>query len=138
MIIQIVKILWEDQRGSSDLITSSILMNIWIALLGIMMSFGLLIYSCLVVADSSRDGGRHAALNYGPAQERVEQSIQEGGLRGENIQMITETSDTNYVTVNVQYKQPSIVPLLPKLIGGNPWPDNFLIDFTTVFKKEKP
>ncbi len=133
-----IKTIWRDQRGGSELITTSILMNIWIFLLGVMMSFGLLIYAFLVTTDSARDGARHAALNFGTAQERVEQSIEEGGLRLENLQAVNEVNDSNYVTVNVKYLQPSIAPMLPILVGGSPWPDQFVIDYTTVFKKEKP
>lgn len=134
----LIKSIWKDQRGGSDLISGSILMNIFVYLLGVMMSFGLLIYAFLVTADSGRDGARHAALNYGPAQERVEQSIQDGGLLTDNLQSVSEVNDSNYVTVNVKYLQPSIAPLLPMLVGGSPWPDKFLIDYTTVFKKERP
>lgn len=97
-----------------------------------------LMYTNIVVVDATRDGARHQALNFGSADDRVRSSIQDGRLILANIDQINTTDSANYVTVSTRYKQPTLVPGLPVLLGGTAWGNSFYVGFDASFKKEKP
>ncbi|RYD07230.1 hypothetical protein N752_01190 [Desulforamulus aquiferis] len=98
----------------------------------------LALWSKIVVVDAAREGARYEALNYGPAEEKVDEVLQDGKLNVDNKDSVTVVKDTNYVTVTVKYNQPAIFPLLPQLLGGARWNDSFIIESSQVFKIEKP
>ncbi|MBO8128934.1 MAG: pilus assembly protein [Peptococcaceae bacterium] len=92
----------------------------------------------IITTDAAREAARHVALNLGTAQEKVEEVITDGHLKVANIKKVDVIENTNYVTVTVEYDQPTIVPGLPVIFGQSPWDDHFHLSSTSVFKKEKP
>lgn len=102
------------------------------------MVFLLAIYSKIIVIDSAREAARAEALGYATASEKVEEIIEGGSLKTANIVVVDVESDVEKVEVEVQYDQPSIIPLLPQLIGGDAWGEFFRLKSKSVFKKESP
>lgn len=127
----------KDEQGD-NVVSASILMLLIMAVFASVITMFSLMYSNIVVVDATRDGSRHQALNYGPAEDRVRSSIQDGRLFLSNISQINATENSNYVTVSTRYNQPTLVPGLPVLLGGGAWGDHFNVGFDTSFKKERP
>lgn len=105
------------------------------------LAFILTIYAKIVVVDAAREGARAEALNSTTASEKVKEVLRGYNLKEGLIESVTvETKDENgtqYVYVQVVYKQPSLFPGLPKLIGNSQWPDYFMLSSRAVFKKER-
>lgn len=105
------------------------------------MTFMLAIYSKIVVVDAAREAARAEAVGAATAQEKAKEVIKGFGLKEELIDSVTSNTTTEngveYITTEVVYKQPSMFPLLPKLIKADNWPDYFILSSQAVFKKEK-
>lgn len=109
---------------------------IFITVGGLVLS--LTVWSKIVVTDAAREGARYEALNMGSAQTKVDEVLADGNLDVVNLQSVDVVRNANYITVTVKYNQPSIIPLLPELVGGDAWNNTFLIQSSQVFKIEKP
>lgn len=128
---------FKSARGSHVAEFSVILpILIFITVGGLVLS--LTVWSKIVVTDAAREGARYEALNMGEAQIKVDEVLTDGHLDVANLDSVDVVKNANYVTVTVKYSQPSIVPLLPELIGGNAWNNTFQIQSSQVFKIEKP
>lgn len=126
-----------DEKGD-NVVSASILMLLIMAVFASVITMFSLMYSNIILVDATRDGSRHQALNFGPAEDRVRSSIQDGRLILTNIDQINATENANYVNVSTRYKQPTLVPGLPVLLGGSAWGDYFYVGFDASFKKERP
>ena len=105
------------------------------------ISYMFAIYSKIVVVDAAREGARAVALNSTTAKAKVDEVIAGMGLKIELIDSVTVTENEEngigYVYVQVVYKQPSMFPMLPLLIGNPEWDDYFTLSSQAIFKKEK-
>ena len=106
----------------------------------------LAVYSKMVVVDAAREGARAVAIEETEntqevAENKVREVITGFGLSGDYLEPITvdskEENGTLYVSVSVLYKQPSLFPGLPTLIGNSAWGDSFMLRSKAIFKKEK-
>jgi Flp pilus assembly protein TadG len=102
------------------------------------MIFIVSLYGKIVVIDAAREGARAEALGYSTAYLKAAEAIESGGLKEDNIQSVDVSRGPVYVTVDVAYKQPSILPLIPKLVGGNAWGEYFILKASSQFKIENP
>lgn len=130
----------KDQRGT-ETIEFVILMPLTLFLIFGFMVYMFAIHAKIIVTDAAREGARVEALNIGPAEEKVKEVIKGCGLREDLIESVNvevkDEGSTSYVSVQVVYKQPSIFPGLPQLIGNSSWPEYFRLTSKAVFKKEK-
>ena len=99
--------------------------------------FNLAIWAKIVVTDSSREGARYEALNLGEPQYIVHQTLIDGNLNPDYLEQINTSEGSGYVSVQVKYSQPSIVPGLGVLFGGNLFDDTIPLSSTSVFKVEQ-
>ncbi len=98
---------------------------------------GLTIFSWVIVADSAREASRAEALGLASADVKAEEVLKGSGLNTDSDRLTIEKRETdNYVTVKVSYKQPTFVPMLPVLFGGDAWDDYFIVSAKSQFKKE--
>ncbi len=132
-----------DDRGQATVEAALMLPIVLFVILG-MFTYGLVVHSRIVVTDAAREGARAyalgLALDEAETREKVEEQLQNGGLRLENLQPIQLEGtgvDAEFVELTVIYHQSSFVPLLPLLIGGEQNPNYFEISHTSTFKKER-
>lgn len=124
-----------EEKGSA-VAESAVLFMIYFYIIFMGIVFSLAIWSKIVVYDAAREGARYQALGYGSAAVKVNETLQDGLLKTDNVQSINISSGSNYVTVTVKYNQPSFLPLLPTLLGGSPFDTNFVINGAALFKIE--
>lgn len=129
-----------NKRGT-EVIEFVIMFPMVIFLIFSSMSFMLAIYSKIIVADAAREGARAEALSVEPAEDKVLDVIAGFGLKQnllDSVDVYTEDEGgIEYIYVEVVYKQPSMFPGLPRLVGGSDWPNHFVIRSQATFKKEK-
>ena len=130
----------KSKRGT-ETIEFVILVPLMLFLVFGFMSFVLVLYAKVVVADAAREGARAEALGVTTALEKVKDVLKGYNLNDKLIDDVkVDTKEENgfeYITVNVIYKQPSLFPGLPRLIGSSEWPSFFKVTSAAVFKKEK-
>lgn len=98
---------------------------------------GLTIFSWVIVVDSAREASRAEALGLASADVKAEEVLKGSGLNTDSDRLTVEKRETdNYVTVKVSYKQPTFIPMLPVLFGGDAWDDYFVVSAKSQFKKE--
>ena len=102
------------------------------------MVFILALYGKIVVIDAAREGARAEALGTTTALLKVQETIENGGLNKDRIAEVIVSRGPTYVSVDVKYNQPSIVPGIPRLIGGSAWGDSFPLTGSSLFKIENP
>jgi len=132
-----------DDRGQATVEAALMLPLLLFTILG-MFTYGLLVHARIVVTDAAREGARAYALGLvldeAETREKIEEQLENGGLRVENLQPIQLEGtgvDAEFVELTVTYHQPSFVPLLPLLIGGEQNPSHFVITHTSTFRKER-
>ncbi len=94
-------------------------------------------YSKVVVVTASREAARQVAVGAGQARPKVEEVLKGANLKVENIDAVEVKEVGNTVRVKVKYKQASIFPGLPALVGGSKWSEYFLLSSEAVFKRER-
>jgi len=134
------------QRGSA-MVEFALVMPIVLAVVLSTFVFGLAINAKIVVSSAAREGARYMAVVNDPAgaRLRVQEAIQGGGLplqHGADVLFSSGTDVTisfpnpGYVAVTVRYRQPSLVPGLPVLLGGSPWSRFFNLVGRALFRIE--
>lgn len=98
----------------------------------------LAVWSKVVVTDSAREAARYVGLDLGPPEQKVAEVLRAGNLDPARVQSVTTTDLGDYVQVTVTYRQPTILPGLPALMGGRPWDQSVTLTSKSVFKKEVP
>jgi Flp pilus assembly protein TadG len=121
-----------------------------------MVQFGIALNAQLAVADAAREGARELAI-YAPRDanwqtvvaQHVTADIQGGGLSvsgstfdpvfpytsGDLVELVN--APQQLATVTVTYHLPDYVPMLPALIGQNPWSRTFNLTSTASFMLEQ-
>lgn len=116
----------------------SILLILIVYMAGSALSLLLCGWAKVVTVDAAREGARHVALHLpSTLEDKVNEVISEGSLKTANITKVEKVEGANYVTVTVEYDQPTIIPGLPLLLGQSPWDDNFHLTGSSEFKIEK-
>jgi hypothetical protein len=118
----------------------------------LIMGFGL--YAKIIVSDAAREGARYQALGLGNAEVKVEEIVKGSGLNigqvyindnstprnSSNALFIDKKNSTSggypFTDLKVTYGMPSMIPGLPKLVGGEEW-DVFTITSISSFKRER-
>ena len=117
-----------------------------------MFIFPVCFYNKIVFTDVARDAARYVAIhNPNPEDVRsyVEQLLQETRIGGAHLLsgyggdgsgvgkgVHIQKGPSDYVTVTLNYVQPTIFPQMTALIGGEPMDDYLLISVSSSFKKE--
>jgi len=127
----------KNEKGSLA-VEFAILSLLMFFMAGAVLSMIFLGWAKMITSDAAREAARYEAIHLGNAQDKVNEVIQEGSLKTSNVTGVTVTENANYVTVTVNYDQPSLIPGLPLLMGQSMWDDNFHLTSSSVFKKEKP
>jgi len=79
-----------------------------------------------VVEDAAREGARWAALGLGSPATIVDQVLAENNLSVTSSNPVVSTSTNgSYVTVTVQYNQPTLVPGVMGLLPGGGGPGQY-------------
>lgn len=106
--------------------------------------FLLAIFSKIVVVDAAREGARAAAITVTSdrvtaATDAINATLSAGGLDPSRMELgypvIHVLADR--VEVEIMYNQPSLLPGLPLLVGGESWNDSFKLKAVSIFKKEQ-
>lgn len=139
-------------NGGWETLELVILLPLLLFLVFSSVTFIFAIYAKICVLDAAREASRNVALSgtsnsqdaNSAAMVKAKEVLSDLGLDSTlldtvDVQFTEATDDTDivYVRVELNYKQPSIFPFLPKLIGGNPWDDYFLLKAKSTFKKER-
>lgn len=113
-----------------------------------MVVLGLAINAKIVVSGAAREAGRSYAVykSYDQARQRAREAIVGGGLpeefQGEILfdpyQDVEIDRTGDYVTSTVTYRQPTFLPLLPRLINpdAEPWQPFLQLTSSAVFRVE--
>lgn len=143
------------ERGQA-IVEFALILPLFVFLLCGLVQFGLVVNAALTVNDAAREGAREAAvwIARDPAgwqqlvADDVATNLQGGGLQtapaNYNPQPPYLTGDliesydpgTNTVSVQVTYRYPDWVPLLPALLGQSPWDPQFVLKSTVTFLVE--
>lgn len=134
------------QRGSA-MVEFALVMPIVLAVVLSTFVFGLAINAKIVVSSAAREGARYMAVVNDPhgARVRVEDVIRGGGLplhSGGDVlfspgsDIVISFPHPGLVQVAVHYRQPSLVPGLPALLGGSPWSRFFALTGRALFRVE--
>lgn len=139
--------LMRERRGSA-LVEFALVAPILIFILIATVVLGLTINSKIVVSGAAREAARSYSIHQDreAARLKAREAILGGGLRerfrGRTLfdyrrDVEIRTSDY-YVTVTVTYRQPTFVPLLPKLLDpdAGPWDDLATLRSSAVFRLE--
>lgn len=126
------------KKEGQSIIEMSIVLPILLFIVLASMIFILAIYGKIATIVAAREGARAEALGLSTALVRVQETIENAGLNKDNIDSVNVTRGPTYVTVEVKYNQPSILPGIPKLIGGNEWGSSFPLTAKSHFKIENP
>lgn len=142
-------------RGQA-IVEFALVLPLFVFLLVGLVQFGLVVNAALTVNDAAREGAREAAVwiarNPAGWQQIVAQDVavnlQGGGLQTVSANYdpqapyvsgdLVETYDpsTNIVSVQVAYRYPDWVPLLPALLGQPAWDPVFTLHSTVSFLVE--
>jgi len=129
------------QEGGAALEAAIILPIILFIALGLIFFPLTSLLSNIVLTDAVREAARHVAVynDEEGAIDLVEQIISESNLDIHNLQPLEfdyTVGDGDYVTVRIVYRQPTIFPQVPVLIGGEAMDDHVVLSSSATFKKE--
>lgn len=116
------------ERGSVMVEFALVAPLLVLILLGIMV-LGVVVNTKIVISGAAREAGRTYAIvkDTGPARAKAADAIRSGGLKfaGEGQVLFDASQDVqfdlqgDYVNVTVTYRQPTFVPLIAEVMGGN-------------------
>ncbi|KXG77355.1 hypothetical protein AN619_04810 [Thermotalea metallivorans] len=128
---------WHKEEGQA-IIEFTLVLPLLLFIVLASIVFILALYGKIIVIDAAREGARAEALGTTTALLKVQETIENGGLNKDNLAEVNVTRGPTYVSVRVKYNQPSILPGIPRLIGGTAWGDSFPLTGTSLFKIENP
>lgn len=145
------KLLW-DKRGGALLEFAVVCPLLLMILFGIAV-LGLSINTKIAVSMAAREAARYYAVNHNidpavdattrnVAMTQLKHSVAAGDTEFSNSfnpdtdVTITLSDDGRYVTVKVTYRQSSLIPGLPVLVGGSPWDETLTLSSAATFKME--
>lgn len=152
-MIKALKKILKEEKGTQVLeFTLLMPLIIFITFGTLVLSIGL--YAKVIVADAAREGARYQALGLGNAESKVEMIVKGSGLSVGQVRVndtstprntanalfvdkkVSATGGYTFTDIKVTYGMPSVIPGIPKLVGGKAW-DVFTITSITSFKKER-
>ena len=74
---------------------------------------------------SSTEAARSVVVGFWQVEAKIEEVLTGANLKVDNIELVEVKEVGNTVRVKVNYRQPSVFPGLPLLVGGGRWSDYF-------------